>query len=177
MWINWKAQKRARKIIRGFENMTYDVGTIIITKMEETRLKGDLMRLQIQKKSYRKDGNLLFSVPTENKTRSNGLKLQQERFRLHNRKNFPPMSMVKYWNWLPRQIVESSLIKVFTCKLKKCSSGMFWTGVILPEAGLWTSQPPEVRFSLVFMILYNSNWTFQVLSNSVPLRKKLGIAL
>jgi len=112
------------------------LGELGLFSLEKRRLRGDLtVAFQYLKGAYKKAGEGLFTKACSDRTRGNGFKLKEGRFRLDIRKKFFTMRVARPWPRLPREAVAAPSLEVFQARLDGALSNLVWWKVSLLMAG------------------------------------------
>lgn len=78
----------------------------------------------------RKDAARLFSVVSSNRERGNGHKLKYRKIHLNIRKNFFTLRMIKHWNQLSREVMESPSLEITKTRLDIALSNLLFMTVL-----------------------------------------------
>jgi len=93
--------------------------------LEKRRLQGDLIAdFQYLKGAYKKSGEALLTRACSDRTRGNGFRLKEGRFRLDIRKKLFALRVVRHCSRLPRQVVDAPSLAVFKARLDGALSSL-----------------------------------------------------
>jgi len=124
--LRW-VQRSARKMIQGLEHLSCEerLSELGLFSLEKRMLPGHLgATFQYIKETYKKSGEGLFSRACSDRTRGNGFKLKEGRFRLDRRKKFFTMRVVRHWGWLSGEAVAAPSLEVFKAGLDGALSNL-----------------------------------------------------
>ena len=133
-----RVQKRTMRMIKGLEHLSHEdrLRELGLFSLEKRRLQGDLTAAFQYLKAYKKAGKELFVRECSDRTRSNGFKLKDGRFRLGRKKNLFTMRVVRHWARLPREAVDAPSLEVFKARLDGALGNLVWWEVSLPMGGV-----------------------------------------
>ena len=93
------------------------------------------MAFQYLKGVYKQEGERLFTRVDSDRTRGNGFKLGQGRFRLDIRRKFFTQRVVTHWNRLPKEAVDAPSLEAFKARLDVALGSLVCWLATLPMAG------------------------------------------
>ena len=125
-----RVQRKATKMIRGLEPLPYRdmLRELGLFNLEKRRLRGDLTAtFQYLKRGHKQEGSRLFGSIDKSRTRGNGLRLKEGRFRLDVRGKFFTVRGVRCWNSCSERLwVPCPSLEVFKARLDGALGSLGW---------------------------------------------------
>ena len=109
-----RVQRRATKTVRGLEHLSYEdrLREFGVVQPGKEKAPGrSNCSLPVPEGAHRKAGEGLFIRECSDRTRGNGFKLKESRFRLDVRKKSFTVRVVRHWHRLPREAVDAPSLK------------------------------------------------------------------
>ncbi|KFP71617.1 hypothetical protein N310_11453, partial [Acanthisitta chloris] len=122
-----QAQRGATKMTTELEHLSYDdrPREFGFYSLEEKRLRKSLITVfQYLKGTCKRVEEELFTRTCSDRTRANGFKLKEVAFRLDIREKFYSVRVLKIWNRLPREVIDSPSLEVFKARLDGALSNL-----------------------------------------------------
>jgi len=129
-------------MIRGLEPLCWEerLGEMGLLSLAKRRLWGDLRAAASAWRGCERAGEGLCTRVWSDRTRGNGFKLTEGRFRPYIRKKFFTMRVVKHWHRLLREAVAAPSLAVFKARLNGALTNLVWWKMSLAMAGGWNEM-------------------------------------
>ena len=104
-------------------------------KQDRERISLEVLLLEVHPSD---EEDRLLSRVWGDRTRGNGFKLKEGRFRLDIRKKSFTVRVVRHWKRFPRGVVDALSLETFKVKLGQAPGNMIWLLISLSLRGIWT---------------------------------------
>jgi len=124
--------------MQGLKHLSYEetLRELGLFSLDNRKIWGHLRAtFQYLEGACRKEGENIFSRTCCDRTRNNGFKVREGRFRLGIRRKYFMIRVMKHWNRLPRGVVEAPSQETFKVRLDGALSNLVWLKIYLLTAG------------------------------------------
>jgi len=114
-------------MIQGLEHLFCEerVRELGLFSLGKRRLQVDLTTaFQYLKGANKKSGDKYFSRACCDRTRGNGFKVNETRFRLDIKKKFLSARVVKHWYRFPREVIDAPSLETFRVRLNRALNNL-----------------------------------------------------
>lgn len=133
--------RKATKLIRGPEHLPSEDRLRKLFSPDKRRLCADLIATFLYLMGvYREAGEGFFVRDYSDRTRGNGFKLKERKFRLDIKKKFFAVRVVRHWKRLSRDVVDAPSLAAFKVRLDKA-----WSSLHKALASLVRGMPAHMQ--------------------------------